>query len=153
MSKYGISAKVDLPAVGENLQDQPNVAFAYQANTTYNGTTGYVTFGSITDFLGLITEDDLILVTDDGQVVDGGQNRFLNYAACATHSEIHAARSDVVGAAHSHIVNGRAFCATGRTLEPITQDPCVFYDDHVLCPYESSHRSMLSILTKVQNVR
>lgn len=52
MSKYDIETKVDLPAVGENLQDQPNVAFVYEANTTYNGTTGYVTYGSITDFLG-----------------------------------------------------------------------------------------------------
>ena len=59
MSKYGISTKVDLPAVGENLQDQPNVAFAYEANTTYNGTAGYVTFGSITDFLGPITPANL----------------------------------------------------------------------------------------------
>ena len=82
----------------------------------------------------LVTEDDLILVNHDGKVVDGGKNRFLNYAAFAIHSEIHSARSDVLCAAHSHTVYGRAFCATGRTLDPITQDACVFYKDHILYP-------------------
>ena len=52
MSTYGIETKVNLPSVGENLQDQPNVAFAYGGNTIFNGTTGYVTYGSITDFFG-----------------------------------------------------------------------------------------------------
>lgn len=52
MSKFGIETKVDLPAVGENLQDQPNIVFIYEADTIFNGTTGYVTYGSITDFLG-----------------------------------------------------------------------------------------------------
>ena len=37
--------------MGENLQDQPNVAFAYESNTIFNGTTGYVTYGSLSDFL------------------------------------------------------------------------------------------------------
>ncbi|CZR66352.1 related to ribulose-5-phosphate 4-epimerase and related epimerases and aldolases [Phialocephala subalpina] len=82
----------------------------------------------------LITPDDLILVSHDGKVIGGGRNRFLNYAAFAIHSEIHTARPDVVCAAHSHSTFGRAFCATGRTLDPITQDSCVFYNDHVLYP-------------------
>lgn len=82
----------------------------------------------------LITPDDLILVSHDGKVIDGGKNRFLNYAAFAIHSAIHTARPDVVCAAHSHSTYGRAFCATGRTLDPITQDSCVFYNDHVLYP-------------------
>ncbi|PSS15281.1 hypothetical protein M430DRAFT_104180 [Amorphotheca resinae ATCC 22711] len=80
----------------------------------------------------LITADDLILVNHDGKVIDGGRNRFLNYAAFAIHSEIHAARPDVLCAAHSHSLYGRAFCATGRTLDPLTQDACNFYNDHVL---------------------
>jgi ribulose-5-phosphate 4-epimerase/fuculose-1-phosphate aldolase len=80
----------------------------------------------------LITPSDLILVNHSGTVIDGGKNRFLNYAAFAIHSEIHSARPDVACAAHSHSVFGRAFCATGRTLDPITQDSCNFYNDHVL---------------------
>lgn len=82
----------------------------------------------------LVTDDDLILVSHDGKVIDGGRNRMLNYAAFAIHSEIHTARPDVLCAAHSHSVYGRAFCATGRELDMITQDSCVFYKDHVLYP-------------------
>jgi ribulose-5-phosphate 4-epimerase/fuculose-1-phosphate aldolase len=41
----------------------------------------------------------------------------------------------VLCAAHSHSVYGRAFCATGRELDMLTQDSCVFYKDHVLYPY------------------
>ncbi|MEU0931776.1 MULTISPECIES: class II aldolase/adducin family protein [unclassified Embleya] len=75
-----------------------------------------------------ITVDDLILVNHDGQVVEG---RFhVNQAAFAIHSQIHAARPDVVAAAHSHSVHGRAISALGVRLEPITQDVCPFYEDH-----------------------
>jgi len=80
----------------------------------------------------LITPEDLILVSHEGKVIDGGRNRFLNYAAFAIHSEIHTARADVACAAHCHSAYGRAFCATGRTLDMLTQDSCVFYNDHVL---------------------
>jgi ribulose-5-phosphate 4-epimerase/fuculose-1-phosphate aldolase len=73
-----------------------------------------------------------MLVSHEGNVIDGGKNRFLNYAAFAIHSEIHIARPDVVCAAHSHSTYGRAFCATGRTLDLLTQDSCNFYNDHVL---------------------
>ncbi|KUJ17786.1 class 2 aldolase adducin domain-containing protein [Mollisia scopiformis] len=80
----------------------------------------------------LVTADDLILVNHAGKVIDGGKNRMLNYAAFAIHSEIHSARPDVACAAHSHSVYGRAFCATGRELQMLTQDACVFYKDHAL---------------------
>lgn len=56
----------------------------------------------------------------------------IHKAAYAIHAQIHEARPDVQCAAHSHSVYGRALCATGRTLEPLTQDSCVFYGDHVL---------------------
>ncbi|KAI9737949.1 MAG: hypothetical protein M1834_009319 [Cirrosporium novae-zelandiae] len=82
----------------------------------------------------LITDDDLILVNHDGKVIEGGRNRLLNYAAFAIHSEIHAARPDVLCAAHSHSLHGRAFCATGRKLQMLTQDHCVFHNDHALYP-------------------
>ncbi|KAI1105603.1 class 2 aldolase adducin domain-containing protein [Jackrogersella minutella] len=82
----------------------------------------------------LIRDEDLIRVDHDGKVVDGGKNRRLNYAAYAIHAEIHKARPDVVCAAHSHSVYGRAMCATGRNLEMLTQDFCTFYNDLVLYP-------------------
>lgn len=53
-------------------------------------------------------------------------------AAYAIHAQIHTARPDVLCAAHSHSVYGRAMCATGRPLLPLTQDACVFYNDHIV---------------------
>ncbi|ORY65773.1 class 2 aldolase adducin domain-containing protein [Pseudomassariella vexata] len=82
----------------------------------------------------LIRDEDLIRVDHSGKVVDGGKNWRLNYAAYAIHAEIHKARPDVLCAAHSHSVYGRAMCATGRKLDMLTQDFCIFYNDHVLYP-------------------
>ena len=48
------------------------------------------------------------------------------------HSAIHKARPDVLCAAHSHSIHGRAFCALGRELDITTQDSCAFYNDHVV---------------------
>ncbi len=77
-----------------------------------------------------IKASDLLLVSHDGDVVEGSWP--VNRAAFAIHSGIHAARPDVVAAAHSHSKFGRAFSTLGRTLEPLTQDSCIFHDDHVL---------------------
>jgi ribulose-5-phosphate 4-epimerase/fuculose-1-phosphate aldolase len=52
----------------------------------------------------------------------------LNAAAFMIHSAIHAARPDVLCAAHSHSLYGRAFCSLGRPLDIISQDSCAFHD-------------------------
>ncbi|KAF2465470.1 arad-like aldolase/epimerase [Lindgomyces ingoldianus] len=83
----------------------------------------------------MIKASDLILVNEEGRVIDGGECRLLNSAAYMIHSAIHQARPDVNAAAHSHSIYGRSFCALGRKLDTITQDSCAFYNDHVL--YES----------------
>jgi ribulose-5-phosphate 4-epimerase/fuculose-1-phosphate aldolase len=77
-----------------------------------------------------VKASDLIRVDLSGEVVEG--NYHVNTAAFAIHSQVHAARPDVVGAAHSHSTYGRALSALGETLEPITQDVCAFYGDHAL---------------------
>ncbi len=77
-----------------------------------------------------IRASDLILVDHQGEVVEGTWP--VNRAAFAIHSEIHAARPDVVAAAHSHSKFGRAFSTLGRSLEPLTQDSCIFFEDHAL---------------------
>ena len=74
---------------------------------------------------------DLILVSHTGEVVEG--DRPVNPAAFAIHSAVHAARPDVMAAAHAHSVYGKAWSALGRPLDPITQDACVFYEDHTVC--------------------
>jgi ribulose-5-phosphate 4-epimerase/fuculose-1-phosphate aldolase len=77
-----------------------------------------------------IKASDLILVNHAGEVVQGRYP--VNAAAFAIHSQVHQARPDVVAAAHSHSIHGKALSTLGETLEPITQDVCAFYDDHAL---------------------
>jgi len=79
---------------------------------------------------GHIRVGDLILVNEDGEVVEG--DRLVNRAAYAIHSQVHAARPDVVAAAHAHSLYGKAFSSLRKLLDPITQDACAFYDDHAL---------------------
>jgi ribulose-5-phosphate 4-epimerase/fuculose-1-phosphate aldolase len=71
---------------------------------------------------------DLILVNHSGDVVYG--SRPVNRAAFVIHSAIHQARPEVISAAHSHSVHGKAFASLGIPLDPITQDSCIFYEDH-----------------------
>ena len=79
---------------------------------------------------GQIRASDLILVNHHGQVVEGQHP--VNGAAFAIHSQIHAARPDVVAAAHAHSMYGKSWATLGRLLDPITQDACAFYEDHGL---------------------
>jgi ribulose-5-phosphate 4-epimerase/fuculose-1-phosphate aldolase len=79
---------------------------------------------------GQIRASDLILVNHHGQVVEGQHS--VNGAAFAIHSQIHAARPDVVAAAHAHSMYGKSWATLGRLLDPITQDACAFYEDHGL---------------------
>jgi ribulose-5-phosphate 4-epimerase/fuculose-1-phosphate aldolase len=79
---------------------------------------------------GHIRVSDLIRVDSSGEVVEG--ERPVNVAAFAIHSSVHAARTDVVAAAHSHSVYGKSWSSLGRLLDPLTQDACAFYGDHGL---------------------
>jgi len=73
---------------------------------------------------------DLLLVNHSGVVVEGDWP--VNAAAFAIHSQIHAARPDVVAAAHAHSVHGKSWSALRRPLDPLTQDACTFYGDHAV---------------------
>lgn len=77
-----------------------------------------------------IKVSDLLLIDEDGHVAEG--TRRTNKAAFWIHSSVHRARPDVVAVAHAHSVHGRAFAALGKTLDPIIQESCAFYRDHVL---------------------
>lgn len=79
----------------------------------------------------LIKASDLVLCNDKGEVVEG-KHPMVNRAAFAIHSRIHKARPEVVAAAHSHSMYGKAWSTLGRKLDPITQDACAFYEDHGL---------------------
>jgi ribulose-5-phosphate 4-epimerase/fuculose-1-phosphate aldolase len=77
-----------------------------------------------------VKASDLLLVNHDGEVVEGRHP--VNVAAFAIHSQVHQARPDIVAAAHTHSVHGRALSALGQVIEPITQDACAFYNDNTL---------------------
>jgi len=81
----------------------------------------------------LIQPGDLLLVDHQGNIQEeSGKSRLLNKAAYMIHAAIHEKRPDVICAAHSHSLYGRAFSTLGVPLEPITQDSCAFYEDHVV---------------------
>jgi ribulose-5-phosphate 4-epimerase/fuculose-1-phosphate aldolase len=71
---------------------------------------------------------DLILVSHDGEVVHGRHH--VNRAAFVIHAAVHQARPDVVAAAHAHSIYGKSWSSLGRKLDMITQDACIFYNDH-----------------------
>lgn len=79
---------------------------------------------------GEIRVSDLLLVTHQGEIVEGKGR--LNRAAFAIHSAVHKARPDVIAAAHAHSIYGKTWSALGRLLDPISQDACRFYEDHAL---------------------
>jgi ribulose-5-phosphate 4-epimerase/fuculose-1-phosphate aldolase len=79
---------------------------------------------------GQIRVSDLILVNDAGDVVEGDHE--VNRAAFCIHSQVHAARPDVIAAAHAHSLYGKTWSSLARTLDPLTQDSCAFYGDHTL---------------------
>jgi ribulose-5-phosphate 4-epimerase/fuculose-1-phosphate aldolase len=79
---------------------------------------------------GHVRVSDLVLVDHEGDVVEGNGN--VNRAAYAIHSQVHAARPDVVSAAHAHSLYGKTFAAFRRKLDPLTQDSCAFYEDHTV---------------------
>ncbi len=81
-------------------------------------------------WFGHIRVSDLVLVDHGGNIRAG--NGPINQAGFAIHSAIHKARPDVVAAAHSHSLYGKAWSALGRLLDPISQDSCFFYERHVL---------------------
>ncbi|BDX08206.1 class II aldolase/adducin family protein [Planctobacterium marinum] len=77
-----------------------------------------------------IKASDLVRVSHQGEILEG--KHAINNAAFAIHSRIHMARPDVNAVAHAHTRNGRAFSALGQKLAPISQDACMFYENHGL---------------------
>jgi ribulose-5-phosphate 4-epimerase/fuculose-1-phosphate aldolase len=73
---------------------------------------------------------DLVLVGPNGELVEG--DGIINVAAYYIHHPILAARPDAVSATHVHTGWGTPFSAEVRLFEPITQESCVFFEDHAL---------------------
>ena len=73
---------------------------------------------------------DLILIGPDGSVVEGEGP--INIAAYYIHHPILAARPDAASAVHVHTGWGTPFAAEARPIEPITQESCIFFEDHAI---------------------
>ncbi len=73
---------------------------------------------------------DLVLVAHDGTIVEGDGE--VNMAGYYIHHPIHEARPDLVSAAHVHTGWGTPFSAEVRRLEPISQESCIFFEDHAI---------------------
>lgn len=64
-----------------------------------------------------VTADKVHLVSDDGEVLDGGGPRHSEYPI---HTEIMTARPDVGGVVHTHPPHAVALAATGQPLRPVS---------------------------------
>jgi ribulose-5-phosphate 4-epimerase/fuculose-1-phosphate aldolase len=73
---------------------------------------------------------DLVLVGPDGSLEDG--EGFINRAAYYIHHPILMARPDAVSATHVHTGWGTPFSAEVRPILPITQESCLFFEDHAI---------------------
>jgi ribulose-5-phosphate 4-epimerase/fuculose-1-phosphate aldolase len=73
---------------------------------------------------------DLVLVGPKGELVEG--EGVINVAAYYIHHPILASRPDLVSAVHVHTGWGTPFAAERRPILPITQEACIFFEDHAI---------------------
>lgn len=78
---------------------------------------------------------NLILADHDGVVQEGSYA--LNRAGFVLHAAVHEAHPEIVAMCHAHTVYGTAWVATGRKLDPMTQDAACFFEDHVVIKDEA----------------
>ena len=76
------------------------------------------------------TAEAMVLIGPDGELLERGNG--TNWPGYYIHWPILAARPDVVSAAHTHTPFGTPFAAEARLFEAITQEACVFVEDHAL---------------------
>lgn len=78
---------------------------------------------------------NLILADHTGNVVEG--NYAINRAGYVLHAAVHEAHPDIIAMCHAHTEYGTTFAALGRPLDPISQDACAFFEDHVVIQDEA----------------
>ncbi|KAG7194823.1 uncharacterized protein KQ657_004504 [Scheffersomyces spartinae] len=80
----------------------------------------------------LIKASDLVHIDKNGNVLSDGNQAAINAAGFSIHAAIHKARPDIISAAHTHSIYGKAYSAFGKELEMINQDVCIFYQRHLV---------------------
>jgi ribulose-5-phosphate 4-epimerase/fuculose-1-phosphate aldolase len=73
---------------------------------------------------------DLVLIGPGGELVEGEGD--VNQAGYYIHHPILAARPELVSACHVHTGWGTPFSAELRPIEPISQESCIFFEDHAI---------------------
>lgn len=68
----------------------------------------------------------MVLLNLKGEIIGGNMSRPANTAGFLIHAAVHEARGDVDAACHCHSRFGRAWSATGRRLDMLSQDVCKF---------------------------
>lgn len=76
------------------------------------------------------TVKDLVLLGPDGSLLEGEGP--VNMAAYYIHHPILMARPEAVSATHVHTGWGTPFSAEVRPIEAISQESCIFFEDHAL---------------------
>ena len=99
---------------------------------------------------------NLILADHAGTVVQG--NYAINRAGYVLHAAVHEEHPDIVAMCHAHTEYGTAFASLGRPLDPISQDACAFYEDHVVIKDEAGQvavetKAGLSVASHFKDVR
>jgi ribulose-5-phosphate 4-epimerase/fuculose-1-phosphate aldolase len=75
-----------------------------------------------------VTISNLILADHEGNVIEG--DYAINRAGFVLHAAVHEEHPDIIAMCHAHTIYGTAWAATGRKLDPISQDAAVFFEDH-----------------------
>jgi ribulose-5-phosphate 4-epimerase/fuculose-1-phosphate aldolase len=77
---------------------------------------------------------DLVLVGPGGAIVDtnGNADPTINISAYNIHSPIHAARPEIVCAAHTHTPYGTPWSANAEAFQQIVQEATAFFERHAV---------------------
>ncbi|KAK0203781.1 arad-like aldolase/epimerase [Desarmillaria ectypa] len=131
----------------EWIKEHMAAAFRYWGKMGFvEGVAGHITvrdpvlpdhywMNPFAEHFSTMTKSMLCLVGPDGYVTKHGAQLPINTAGFYIHSAIHKARPDVKAAAHCHSVSAKAWSLFGRPIETLTQDSCLFYDNH--CVYQN----------------
>ncbi|KAI1144215.1 putative GMC oxidoreductase [Hypoxylon sp. FL0543] len=71
LEKCGIESKINLPGVGEHLQEQPNTALEYSSKINVTGTAPYATFATAQDIFG--NETSAVAAATDAKLSEWAQ--------------------------------------------------------------------------------
>ncbi|PNP56189.1 hypothetical protein THARTR1_03714 [Trichoderma harzianum] len=85
LEELGIETVVDLPGVGENMIDQPNMALSYSTNSTFPGYAPYATFVNASslfgDGFGIVSSVTQLLLPHWAKQISKESHRALNATA------------------------------------------------------------------------